>query len=119
MKTVHRFGAQGDVVFIQRKAVPKGAKPIEYGKALVVAHSETGHHHIIDRPDATMALFADATDPLISYLQLRGRAIADVVHLRDFDTHETIRLDAGSPDSVWEVRRQREWTPERERAVND
>jgi hypothetical protein len=119
MKTVNRFGAQGDVVFILRSALPKEAKPAEYTRELVVAHSETGHHHVIDRPDAHVALFNDPTNALVSYLQLKGRAVADVIHLRDFDTHETLRLDAGSADSVWEIRRQREWNPAEERRVQD
>jgi len=119
MKTVHRFGAQGDVIFIKREALPKDAKPVEYGKELIVAHSKTGHHHVIDRPTPAVALFADATNPLISYLQIKGRAVADVVHLRDFDAHETIRLDAGKDDSVWEIRRQREYDPVAERRVMD
>ncbi len=119
MKTVTKFGAQGDVVFILRKSLPKEAKPVEYGEELVVAHSETGHHHVIDRPDASVALFADETNLLVSYLRLKGRAVADVVHLRSYDTHESIRLDAGKADSVWEIRRQREYAPERERMVND
>lgn len=120
MKTVTKFGAQGDVIFILREALPKSATPVEYGKELVVAHSETGHHHVIDRPVAKEVLFfADSTTPFITYLQLKGRAVADVVHLRDFDTHETIRLDAGSPESVWEIRRQREYDPAAERMVID
>lgn len=64
-------------------------------------------------------LFADGINPLIGYLQVRGRAALDVLHLRDFETHETLRLDAGSVDSVWEIRRQREWDPIQERKVMD
>ena len=119
MKTVGQFAAQGDVVFRRVEAVPKDAKSVKYGDLLVVAHSETGHHHVIDRPDSRISFFNDAANPLVSYLQLKGRQVADVVHLRDFDTHETVRLDAGKEDSVWEIRRQREYHPERERAVLD
>jgi len=92
---------------------------MEYGEELIIAHSETGHHHVIDRPDARVQLFAHPTNPLVSYLQLRGRAVVDIVHLRDFDTHEAQRLDAGKEDSVWEVRRQREYDPIHERMVTD
>ena len=40
---------------------------------------------------------------------------ADVVHLRDFHTHETVRL----PRGVYEVRRQEEYTPQGWRRVAD
>ena len=40
---------------------------------------------------------------------------ADVEHLWPFDTHETIRLTPGK----WEIRRQREWSPEGWRRVED
>lgn len=118
MKIVHQFGAQGDVVFIRVAKLPKDATPVEYGHELVIAHSETGHHHVIERPDASIMLF-NTPNPLISYLQLRGRAVADVVHLRDFDTHESLRLEAEAPDSTWEIRRQREWDNAAARQVND
>ena len=42
----------------------------------------------------------------------------DVVHHRPWDTHETIRL-LGNPGDVWEVRCQREHTPEGWRRVED
>jgi hypothetical protein len=74
---------------------------------------------VVDRPAADVVLFEHPENALISYLQLRGRATVDVLHLRDFDTHETLRLDAGSSDSVWEIRRQREYDPVQERRVMD
>lgn len=53
-------------------------------------------------------------DPMICYLQIAGD-FADVVHHRPHDTHETLRLVRG----IYEVRRQREWTPEGWRRVED
>lgn len=113
MKIIEKQGAQGDVLFRRIKEIPPGLteKPREK-HGIVVAHSETGHHHII--PDAAVAHFMDTKgNGLISYL--RVDTSADVVHLRPFDTHETIRLGAGA----WEVRRQREYTPEGWRRVED
>lgn len=87
---------------------------------LVVAHSETQHHHAVDSLHARM--YSDPKDPLVCYLQMDAGCEdiggVDVVHHRAWDTHETLRL-LGKPGDVWQVRRQREWTPEGWRRVED
>lgn len=108
MKTVKQLAAQGDVMFRRVDAVPKGLVADQPGE-VVVAHSETGHHHVVE--GKLVKLFRK--DPMICYLSLG--ADADVVHKRPFDTHETLRLGKG----IWEVRRQREHTPEGWRRVED
>jgi hypothetical protein len=113
MIEVQRMAAQGDVLFRRVEALPVGAVRREQPGPIVVAHSETGHHHAIQ--DAGVHLYRErGGDPLIRFLFVEG-AHADIVHLRAQDTHETLRLTPG----FWEVRRQREWTPEGERAVLD
>ncbi|MHB8682843.1 MAG: hypothetical protein ACYC9X_00775 [Dehalococcoidia bacterium] len=112
MKSIKKQGAQGDVMFRRVRAIPADAKaePRAAGAPIVVTHSETGHHHVIH--EESVHAFSTAS-PLVSYLDVDTSA--DVVHLRPFDTHETIRLGAGK----WEVRRQREFTPEGWRRVED
>lgn len=112
MKIIKNIGAQGDVLFRRIAALPEGAKPIDEKGRIVVAHSETGHHHAID--DTGVVRF-EMNDPLVCYLQLAADH-CDVVHHRPFDTHETIRLSGAG---VFEVRRQREYTPEGWRRVED
>ncbi len=130
MKIIDRQAPQGDVLFTLVTAIPAGAKPVELsGNQVIVAHSETGHHHVAEARRAGcdtalpvaehVVLFQDPMTPLVVYLQVKGRAVVDMVHLRDFDTHETLRLDAGPPDSIWEIRRQREYDPAQERRVQD
>ena len=114
MKTVEKMGAQGDVLFRRVKAVPKDAVAEKVRGRLIVAHSETGHHHAIDGFKGSF--FRVPGNPLIAYLQLTEDC--DVVHHRGWDTHETIRLKA-DVGAVFEVRRQREWTPEGWRRVAD
>src|SRR5690349_698830 len=100
MKTIEQMGAQGDVLFRRIGKVPSGFKETTRKCArLVVAHSETGHHHAID--DLGVKLF-EGDDPLRCYLMLENVDHADVVHHRPFDTHETMRL-LGSPGAVFEV----------------
>jgi hypothetical protein len=81
--------------------------------ALILAHSETGHHHAVRDVEAVL-LRPTVGDGLTTYLRVDGDH-ADVVHERPWDTHETLRL----PRGVWLVRRQREWTPEGWRRVED
>lgn len=119
MKLVTRQMPQGDVLFtLCKNLLPKNATLVPHVGELVIAHSETGHHHVIDRPDEKVEYYS-TPDSLVSYLRLKGRAVVDVLHLRNYDTHEALRLDAGSSDSVWEIRRQREYNPIELRRVQD
>lgn len=123
MKIVNTQGAQGDVMFRRIDALPDDARRAEATDgAFVVAHSETGHNHVVmERPG--LAYFS-AMDDLralaeggieIAYLVVEGDTPALVEHQRSFDTHETIGLAPG----VWEIRRQREYTPEGFRRAAD
>ena len=114
MKTIESIGAQGDVLFRRIDKLPEGAveEKREQGAPIIVTHSETGHHHAIGK--AADAHMFTKGDPLVAYLSI-GEPYADVEHLRPWDTHETIRL----PPGIFEVRRQREHTPEGWRRVED
>lgn len=119
MKTFHNTAAQGDVHFTRRDNLPAGltAAPVANGQ-IVVTHSETGHDHVmlLDRttPGAEPAVIMYGTDdPLVSWLQVNRPTALE--HLRPHDTHEPIMFAPG----VYEVRRQREYTPEGFRRVED
>lgn len=116
MKIAEQMAAQGDVLFRRVKSIPKDAVEQPRKGPLVVAHSETGHHHVIESPDAK--LFTTA-DPLVCFLRLEGVPHVDVVHQRPHDTHETLRLMGGNDGACFEIRRQREHTPEGWRMVAD
>lgn len=115
MKTATKQCAQGDVLFRRVKAVPDDARRSARSGQIVVAHSETGHHHAI--ADDGIVLF-ESPNPLVGFLVMESVEYADVVHQRPWDTHETVRLGGGI-GAVWEVRRQREWSPEGWRRVQD
>lgn len=117
MKEIKNQCAQGDVLFRRVESLPKEAVERERRGAIVVAHSETGHHHVINSPDAK--LFGTA-DPFVCYLRLEAGVSVDVEHLRPHDTHETVRL-LGDKEraTIFEVRRQREHAPEGWRMVTD
>ena len=107
---VDKIAEQGELLVRRVEAVPDGAQRVEpQGGRYVVGHSDTGHHHTIAADGCVM----HELSPLLCYLVLdRGLSIE---HQRAFDTHEPLDLGGG----IWEVRRQREWTPEGERRAVD
>lgn len=117
MKSFKNNAAQGDLMIRRIDNIPAGAKMVNPDKGVfVVAHSETGHNHVIEATP-NVSLFTTG-DPMVSYLQVVEAADATEVlleHLRSFDTHETIAIPPGN----YEIRRQREYTPECWRRVED
>lgn len=112
---IRKRAPQGDVLFVRlpnRAKIPASYVKRDTGPRIVVAHSETGHHHAID--DTGVVKYSDPADPWTCYLEISGE-YADVIHHRAWDTHATFRLLKG----VWKVRRQREHTPDGLRRVED
>lgn len=119
MKTFKTICAQGDVLIRRVDAIPAGAKataPVD-GR-IVVGHSETGHDHIItlDRPtkrrEPNVEMFS-GDNPLVAWIKVNRPSVLE--HKRPFDTHESIELSPG----IYEIRRQREHSPEGWRRVAD
>lgn len=106
--------AQGDILIIPIKAIPKTAKVANAeDDHFIIAHSETGHHHVIEKTKAEVYEAAD--DQFIAYIKTLGDG-AKIEHKRPFDTHETINL---VPNQAYEVHRQREHVPEGFRRAAD
>jgi hypothetical protein len=117
MKTFQNQCAQGDLLIRRIDKLPDGVKPLVSDKGhFIVAHSETGHNHVIkERPSVKLYTTGD---PMVSYLEVIEATDAMetlLEHLRGHDTHETIKI----PTGVFEIRRQREYTPEGWRRVED
>lgn len=117
MNIVKTQAAQGDVMFRRVERLPDDLRDVTpaQGKA-VVAHSETGHHHVASGVSGALARRLEGQDPLVCYLQCSESILIE--HLRPYDTHSALTLECG-PGVVWEVRRQREWAPEGWRRVED
>ena len=117
MKTFQNQAAQGDLLIRRINAIPAAATAINAENGVfVVAHSETMHNHVVEATHREQ-LFTTG-DPMISYLQvIEATDEAEVVikHLRSFGTHESIQIAPGN----YEIRRQREYTPEGWRRVED
>jgi hypothetical protein len=120
-KTYHIKGEQGDVRF---RLVPRASMPADVREAVkvdgkyVAAHSETGHHHVVD---PTEAVLYETSDPFVAYLVLDdGVSAATSVHLKTGEhVHGPVTLVNKGIDWVWQVSRQREWQPEGLRAAAD
>ena len=106
MKKVTKMAAQGDLLIRRIDILPRQAKAAE---GLVVAHSETGHHHVV----VGNARRYTSANPLVGYLV--ATESVDVEHHREWDTHETLVLEEG----IYEIRRQREYVPGGWRQVVD
>lgn len=128
MKTISKLPVpQGDVLIIRREAgfrLPAGLEEVPPENGLViVAHSETGHHHAID-VDATnpgaVTLFRVPGDQMTTYLRLRTPR-AEIRHHRAWDTHETLETLAheGEGETIFEIKRQQEPTPDGWAKVQD
>ena len=100
----------------QAELASAGAAVIDPNKGrVVVTHSETGHDHVmvLDRAAEPAVVMYSSNDPLVSWLQVNRPTALE--HLRPHDTHEPIMFSPG----VYEVRRQREYTPSEIRRVAD
>ena len=105
--------AQGDLLVQSTRAVPRDAVEVAASEGVhIVAYSETGHHHVVDAHG--VRYFRDASNPLLAYLTVETDSTT-LRHLRSWDTHAPHMLSRG----MYELRRQREWTPEGWRRVED
>lgn len=118
MKTFVNVCAQGDVLIRRINEIPATAVAVvSVNNEIIVTHSETGHHHVmaLDRSDGppSVEMFSSADNPLLAWLKVNRPT--SLQHLRPHDTHEPIMFAPG----IYEVRRQREYTPEGWRQVQD
>jgi len=88
---------QGEIYFVRINSLPEDAKPVSPvdGK-YVVAHSETGHHHVIEAKENVR--YYSSNDSLVSYLEVveaTDKTEALLEHMRNFHQHETIAFSNG------------------------
>lgn len=118
-----RPGFHGELALILVDAIPEEIASTEpqsrESGRLVVGHSETGHCHVIERPDVQM--WNDPNDGLQAWLRVRGaKGVDEAAELKHEkvgkDRHESCWLPPGD----YKIRRQREGhSPEVYRQVAD
>ena len=116
--------AQGDLLIVRADLLPGEPDPsweevISTTGSHIVAHSETGHHHVLrarGADSAPPALFRDkGGDVVRSLLKIPAGSPAEIVHRRESHTHGTILV----PPGVWYLIRQQRPTPEGWEIVTD
>jgi hypothetical protein len=111
MKRFYVFAAQGELSIRrlgdlpQSRKLPKGFVILqpENGR-LIIGHSETGHHHVIDAAGATVGVM-EKPPAGMRVLHMILENPLELKHLRDHDTHGTLTNEPG----VYEVRIGREF----------
>lgn len=112
MKTFQNQAAQGDFLITRVDALPAAAVPDSPdGAHFVIAHSETGHNHVIERANATLYRLPESIYE--AFLVVDAPAVIE--HRRSFDTHAPLRVEPG----VYRINRQREYAPEGSRRAQD
>ena len=113
MKTFNLRAAQGEIYIRRVGGIPKSKRllagystmALEDGK-LIVGHSETGHHHVLDPKTCSVAVM-DQPPEGMRILRAIVNSPTPLVHLRDHDTHEPIMFEPGE----YELRITREFDP--------
>ena len=113
MKSFKNIAAQGDFIIRRIDKLPEDVREIEPTDGVfIVAHSETGHHHVIEA-EGVRAYVPEKPDLYRMFLGIDKPTA--IKHLRSFDTHEALGLEGG----VFEIKRQREYTPQGFRRAQD
>ena len=111
-KVTYKPSFQGDLMIRRIDALPRNIAPVEANRGKhILAHSETGHHHVVEANRAEY--FVDKMNAFIHFLKVSEEAA--VTHERSYHTHAALTL----PPGLYEVRQQREYTPEGFRRVED
>lgn len=111
MKAFKNQAAQGDILIMRVASLPETVTEVAPSNGRLVLSHDAGHPHTV--PAGAATLFRDTSNPLRLYVNVTTATAIE--HQRAFDTHEPLELQPG----LYEVRRQREWTPEGFRAVED
>lgn len=121
MKKFQNIAAQGDMMLIRIGTLPTDVEQVAATDGrYTLAHSETGHDHVVmERPGVRVFRAMDELKALLDgkpalFLEVTDEP-AELKHLRDFDTHQSVKIEPG----IYEVRRQREYTPEGFRRAAD
>lgn len=109
--------AQGELYFRKVDALPDGCEPMNSKDGrYIVGHSETGHHHVMDRATCDVLTGPAARNPGgMEILYAIVKEPTEVNHLRSTDTHKALNLEPG----IYEIRPAREFSPEGWRRVAD
>jgi hypothetical protein len=101
--------AQGDVLLRRVDQIPSSAKEKKFVSGVVVAHSETGHHHSFAKNCGVT--YFETNDPTVAFLRVDSASLLE--HHRSFDTHAAILFSPGN----YELRRPTEYVSAAEKRI--
>jgi hypothetical protein len=106
VKTFKNTAAQGEIGIRRIAKLPSDVTPMKTATGRhIIGHSETGHHHVLERPAKVFEAKAATAGMRILYAIIEDANV--LTHDRPFDTHEPIALDPG----IYEFRIGREYDP--------
>ncbi len=104
-RTFEKQAAQGDLLLTKFEGTIPASyvlqKAEEDPKHHIVAHSETGHHHVVSQDNVDW--YRDPDEQFVSYIHVKSDT--PLIHLRDVHTHAPIMLKGGN---IFQLRRQAE-----------
>ena len=105
---MENYARQGEVLIlkIEAETLPDWPALTEEAGNLIIGHSETGHHHVIERPEA-VKIVKKPDSGAMTILRMIVTEPTRVIHLRGHDTHSPVDLPPGS----YEIRGQVEYDP--------
>lgn len=107
-----KVAAQGEITIVRvgdiNSATKLAGEPLkpEHGK-LIIGHSETGHHHVLEKTKGATVTISGSAPTGMKVLHAILTEPNKLIHERGHDTHETIDLAPGE----YEFRIAREFDP--------
>lgn len=96
MKQFSKVAAQGEITIIRVASAKGDGKPLALeGGKFIIGHSETGHHHVLERTKGATVTVLDRAPEGMKILHAILAEPNKLIHERGHDTHETIELPAG------------------------
>jgi hypothetical protein len=86
-----RMIRHGELLMIPVTELPEKTEQVFEGKEYIVAHSETGHHHVaVGNVTVFKPIGADSAD-----IYLRANKDSIIEHRKSFDKHQTLTIHEG------------------------
>lgn len=94
-----KIAAQGEITIIrigETKPANHAGQPLALeGGKLIIGHSETGHHHVLEHTSGATVTVLDRAPEGMRILHAILDEPNKLIHERGHDTHETIALPPG------------------------
>lgn len=91
----------GENMLVKVDSLPEINGKVTKGKSIVIAHSETGHNHVVESTKDLELI----VDGLEEYLVVT--APAKIKHQKSFDKHETLDITPG----IYKIAHKQEYNP--------